>query len=36
MDPSDEIYRRMLQAGQGYDDADQQAPLYLKQQKENA
>ena len=30
MDPSDEIYRRMLQAGQGYDDADQQAPLYLR------
>lgn len=30
MDSSDEIYRRMLQAGQGYDDADQQAPLYLR------
>ena len=30
MDPSDEIYRRMLQAGQGYDDADDQAPLYLR------
>ena len=30
MDPSDEIYRRMLQAGQGYDDADEQAPLYLR------
>ena len=30
MDPQDEIYRRMLQAGQGYDDADQQAPLYLR------
>ena len=24
------INRRMLQAGQGYDDADQQAPLYLR------
>ena len=30
MDPEDEIYRRILQAGQGYDDADQQAPLYLR------
>ena len=30
MDPQDEIYRRVLQAGQGYDDADQQAPLYLR------
>jgi len=30
MDPQDEIYRRILQAGQGYDDADNQAPLYLR------
>ena len=30
MDPQDEIYRRILQAGQGYDDADEQAPLYLR------
>jgi len=30
MDPQDEIYRRILQAGQGYDDADDQAPLYLR------
>ena len=30
MDPEDEIYRRILQAGQGYDDADDQAPLYLR------
>ena len=30
MDPEDEIYRRILQAGQGYDDADFQAPLYLR------
>ena len=30
MDPQDEIYRRILQAGQGYDDADFQAPLYLR------
>ena len=30
MDPQDEIYRRILQAGQKYDDADMQAPLYLR------
>ena len=30
MDPQDEIYRRILMAGQGYEDADQQAPLYLR------
>ena len=30
MDPEDELYRRILMAGQGYDDADQQAPLYLR------
>lgn len=30
MDPEDEIYRRILMAGQGYDDADMQAPLYLR------
>ncbi len=30
LDPEDEIYRRILEAGQGYDDADQQAPLYLR------
>ena len=30
MDPQDEIYRRILEAGQGYDDADNQAPLYLR------
>ncbi|MGD9567467.1 MAG: DNA polymerase III subunit alpha [Sedimentibacter sp.] len=30
MDPEDEIYRRILEAGQGYKDADNQAPLYLK------
>ena len=30
MDPQDEVYRRILEAGQGYQDADQQAPLYLR------
>lgn len=30
MDPQDEVYRRILMAGQGFDDADQQAPLYLR------
>ena len=30
MDPQDEVYRRILMAGQGLDDADQQAPLYLR------
>ena len=30
MDPEDEIYRRILEAGQGFKDADQQAPLYLR------
>ena len=30
LDPEDEIYRRILMAGQKYDDADFQAPLYLR------
>lgn len=30
IDPQDEVYRRILEAGQGYDDADNQAPLYLR------
>ena len=30
MDPEDELYRRVLQGAQGYGDADQQAPLYLR------
>ena len=30
MDPQDEIYRRILEAGQGYTDSDNQAPLYLR------
>ncbi|MCR4685307.1 MAG: PolC-type DNA polymerase III [Lachnospiraceae bacterium] len=30
MDPQDEIYRRIVQSGQGFDDADHQAPLFLR------
>ena len=30
LDPQDEIYRRILMAGQGFSDADNQAPLYLR------
>ena len=30
MDPEDEIYRRILMAGQGFADSDEQAPLYLR------
>lgn len=30
LDPEDEIYRRIIQFGQGYNDADNQAPLYLR------
>lgn len=30
MNPEDEIYRRVIQAGQGFDDADLQAPLYFR------
>ena len=30
LDPEDEAYRRILMAGQGFSDADNQAPLYLK------
>ena len=29
LDPSDEVYRRIIMAGKGFADADQQAPLYL-------
>lgn len=29
LDPEDEVYRRIIMAGKGFDDADQQAPLYL-------
>lgn len=30
LDPKDEYFRRILMAGQGYSDADNQAPLYFK------
>ena len=30
LDPKDEIYRKILQAGQGFDDYDNQAPLYYR------
>ncbi|MCR4923640.1 MAG: PolC-type DNA polymerase III [Lachnospiraceae bacterium] len=30
LDPSDEIYRRIIMAGKGFKDADEQAPLYLR------
>lgn len=30
MDPGDEVFRRILMAGQGFDDADNQAPLYFR------
>jgi len=30
MDPEDEIYRRIIMAGMGFEDADSQAPLYLR------
>ena len=29
MDPKDEIYRRIIMAGKGFEDADNQPPLYL-------
>ncbi len=30
MDPEDEIYRRIIMAGKGFSDADEQAPLYFR------
>jgi DNA polymerase-3 subunit alpha (Gram-positive type) len=30
MDPKDEVYRRIIMAGSGFSDADEQAPLYLR------
>ena len=29
LDPEDEVYRRIIMAGRGFEDADDQAPLYL-------
>ncbi len=29
MNPEDEVYRRIIMAGKGFEDADRQAPLYL-------
>ena len=36
MDPQDEIYRRIIMAGNGFSDADEQAPLYLRTQRKDA
>ena len=36
MDPQDEVYRRIIMAGNGFSDADEQAPLYLRTTEENA
>ena len=30
LDPQDEVYRRIIMAGQGFKDADEQPPLYLR------
>ena len=30
LDPQDEVYRRIIMAGQGFKDCDEQAPLYLR------
>ena len=30
LDPGDEVYRRIIMAGKGFSDADNQAPLYLR------
>ncbi len=30
LNPQDELYRRIIMAGQGFDDADEQAPLYFR------
>ena len=34
MEPEDEVFRRVLMAGKGFDDADFQAPLYLRTTRE--
>ena len=30
LNPEDEVYRRIIMAGKGFKDADEQAPLYLR------
>ena len=30
LEPEDEVYRRIIMAGKGFADADNQAPLYFK------
>ena len=30
LDPQDEVYRRIIMAGKGFKDSDDQAPLYLR------
>ena len=30
MNPEDEVYRRIIMAGKGFKDSDEQAPLYLR------
>ena len=30
LDPEDEVYRRIIMAGKGFKDADDQAPLFLR------
>lgn len=30
LEPQDEVFRRIIQSGQGYEDAEAQAPLYLR------
>ncbi len=30
LDPEDEVYRRIIMAGKGFEDSDEQAPLYLR------
>ncbi len=34
LDPEDEVYRRIIMAGKGFKDADDQAPLFLRTTKE--
>ena len=30
LNPDDEVYRRIIMAGRGFDDADRQPPLFLR------